>query len=191
MSYRVVVAEDEAIIRLDIKEALQVQGYEVVAEAANGREAIDLIQTLKPDLAILDIKMPEIDGISVARAVSKICAVVILTAFSQKDLVKQAIDAGTQAYLVKPFELNELIAAIELAVVRFKETQALATETTELSERLEARKAIDKAKGILMDQLSLKESEAFSLIQKSAMDSRKSMKEISEEIISGKNTPAR
>ena len=182
---KVVIAEDEAIIRLDLKEVLEVEGYEVVATASDGKMALEKITELKPDIAILDIKIPELDGISVATAVSSYCAVVILTAFSQKDLVSKAIAAGAQAYLVKPFEQNELRAALELAVVRFRESQALQMETQELSERLENRKIIDKAKGILMDELKCNEADAFSLIQKRAMNVRSTMKLVATQILEG------
>ncbi len=186
---RILVAEDESIIRLDIKETLVAQGYEVVAEATNGKEALQMILELEPNVVILDIKMPEMDGISVAKAVSDICGVVILSAFSQQEQVKKAIEAGTQVYLVKPFEQNELRAAIELAAVRFKESKALLAETQELTERLQTRKTIDKAKGILMDEYKYKEPSAFAFIQKSAMNSRTTMKAVAEKIISGSLKP--
>ena len=186
---RVVVAEDEALIRLDLREFLQEEGYEVVADTSNGAEALKLVKQHLPDLAILDIKMPEMDGISVADQISQTCAVVILTAFSQRDLVARAVKAGALAYLVKPFEQNELRASIELASARFKEAQALAAEANELAERLETRKLIDRAKGILMDEFEMKESEAFSFIQGKAMDSRRTIKAISEEIVDRKTKP--
>ncbi len=189
MPLRILVAEDESIIRLDIKETLSAQGYEVVGEASNGREALDLILKLQPDVVILDVKMPELDGISVAKAAADICGVVILSAFSQKDQVQRAIEAGAQVYLVKPFEQNELRAAVELATVRFKESKALLAEARELNERLETRKMVDKAKGILMDQYKYKEPSAFAFIQKSAMNSRTTMKIVAEKIISGALKP--
>jgi len=155
MSIRILVAEDEAIIRMDLIEMLQGAGYEVVAAAANGQEAIDLANIHKPDLAILDVKMPVLDGISAAAKVIEIAPVLMLTAFSQKELVERARDAGVMAYVVKPFTIGDLMPAIEIAMSRHKQMKSLATEVADLHDRLETRKIIDKAKGILMSALSL------------------------------------
>ena len=153
MTIRVVIAEDEAIIRLDLKETLEEEGYEVVGETGRGDDAVELVRALQPDLAILDIKMPGMDGLEAARIVSdeRICGVLILTAFSQREVVEQARDAGALAYLVKPFQKSDLIPAIEVAIGRFRELQALANEVDTLAEQLESRKIIDRAKGLLMD----------------------------------------
>lgn len=185
-SLRVIVVEDEAIIRLDLQETLEAEGYDVVDTASDGKEALAKINELKPDLVILDIKIPEIDGLTVASEVSDFCAVVILTAFSQKDLVSNAIEVGAQAYLVKPFEQNALRAAVELGIVRFRQAQALKAETQKLSDRLESRKHIDKAKGVLMDRFHYTEADSFSFIQKEAMNSRVSMKSVALQVIDGK-----
>jgi response regulator NasT len=186
MSVRILVAEDEAIIRMDLIEMLQGAGYEVVAAAANGQEAIDLVNIHKPDLAILDVKMPVLDGISVAAKVIEIAPVLMLTAFSQKELVERARDAGVMAYVVKPFTIGDLMPAIEIAMSRHKQMKSLATEVADLHDRLETRKIIDKAKGILMSALSLSEPEAFSWIQKAAMDRRLTMKEVALAVIDPK-----
>jgi AmiR/NasT family two-component response regulator len=191
MGFRVLVAEDEAIIRLDLVETLQEEGYEVVAETGRGDHAVDLIRELRPDLAILDIKMPGADGLEVARQVTgeRLCAVLILTAFSQRDLIEQARDAGALAYLVKPFQKTDLVPAIELAIGRFRELVALAGEVESLEERLEARKVIDRAKGLLMDRHQLTEADAFSFVQKQAMAGRTTMKAIAERVIAGDLQP--
>jgi AmiR/NasT family two-component response regulator len=186
MSIRILVAEDEAIIRMDLIEMLQGAGYEVVAAAANGQEAIDLANIHKPDLAILDVKMPVLDGISAAAKVIEIAPVLMLTAFSQKELVERARDAGVMAYVVKPFTIGDLMPAIEIAMSRHKQMKSLATEVADLHDRLETRKIIDKAKGILMSALSLSEPEAFSWIQKAAMDRRLTMKEVALAVIDPK-----
>ena len=186
MSIRILVAEDEAIIRMDLIEMLQGAGYEVVAAAANGQEAIDLANIHKPDLAILDVKMPVLDGISAAAKVIEIAPVLMLTAFSQKELVERARDAGVMAYVVKPFTIGDLMPAIEIAMSRHKQMKSLATEVADLHDRLETRKIIDKAKGILMSALSLSEPEAFSWIQKAAMDRRLTMKEFALAVIDPK-----
>jgi AmiR/NasT family two-component response regulator len=186
MSVRILVAEDEAIIRMDLIEMLQGAGYEIVAAAANGQEAIDLAIEHKPDLAILDVKMPVLDGISAAAKIIEIAPVLMLTAFSQKELVERARDAGVMAYVVKPFTIGDLIPAIEIAMSRHKQMRSLATEVADLHERLETRKIIDKAKGILMSALSLSEPEAFSWIQKAAMDRRLTMKEVALAVIDPK-----
>jgi response regulator NasT len=186
MSVRILVAEDEAIIRMDLIEMLQGAGYEVVAAATNGQEAIDLANIHKPDLAILDVKMPVLDGISAAAKVIEIAPVLMLTAFSQKELVERARDAGVMAYVVKPFTIGDLMPAIEIAMSRHKQMKSLATEVADLHDRLETRKIIDKAKGILMSALSLSEPEAFSWIQKAAMDRRLTMKEVALAVIDPK-----
>jgi response regulator NasT len=186
MSIRILVAEDEAIIRMDLIEMLQGAGYEVVAAATNGQEAIDLANIHKPDLAILDVKMPVLDGISAAAKVIEIAPVLMLTAFSQKELVERARDAGVMAYVVKPFTIGDLMPAIEIAMSRHKQMKSLATEVADLHDRLETRKIIDKAKGILMSALSLSEPEAFSWIQKAAMDRRLTIKEVALAVIDPK-----
>jgi response regulator NasT len=182
---RVIVAEDEAIIRMDLIEMLREAGYNVIGEAANGREAISLARHLKPDLAILDVKMPEIDGISAAELIvsEKLAAVLMLTAFSQRELVERARDAGAMAYLVKPFSISDLTPAIEMALGRYAQIQALEAEVGELGERLEARKLVDRAKGVLMTNLGITEPEAFKWIQKAAMDQRSSMSAVSEGVL--------
>ena len=182
---RIIVAEDEAIIRMDLIEMLREAGYNVIGEAANGREAISLARHLKPDLAILDVKMPEIDGISAAELIvsEKLAAVLMLTAFSQRELVERARDAGAMAYLVKPFSISDLTPAIEMALGRYAQIQALEAEVGELGERLEARKLVDRAKGVLMANLGITEPEAFKWIQKAAMDQRSSMSAVSEGVL--------
>ena len=182
---RVIVAEDEAIIRMDLIEMLREAGYNVIGEAANGREAISLARHLKPDLAILDVKMPEIDGISAAEVIvsEKLAAVLMLTAFSQRELVERARDAGAMAYLVKPFSISDLTPAIEMALGRYAQIQALEAEVGELGERLEARKLVDRAKGVLMANLGISEPEAFKWIQKAAMDQRTPMSAVSEGVL--------
>lgn len=191
MSIRVVIAEDEAIIRLDLRETLEEEGYEVIGEAGRGDVALDLIRELKPDLAILDVKMPGMDGLEVARMIGdeKICGVLVLTAFSQREIIEQARDAGALAYLVKPFQKSDLIPAIEVAIGRFRELQALNGQMEVLEEQLEARKIIDKAKGRLIDEFGLKEQEAFSFIQRTAMKDRSRMKDVAEKILSGDLQP--
>ena len=182
---RIIVAEDEAIIRMDLIEMLREAGYNVIGEAANGREAISLARHLKPDLAILDVKMPEIDGISAAEVITseKLAAVLMLTAFSQRELVERARDAGAMAYLVKPFSISDLTPAIEMALGRYAQIQALEAEVGDLGQRLEARKLVDRAKGILMANLGITEPEAFKWIQKAAMDQRSSMSAVSEGVL--------
>ena len=186
---RILVAEDEAIIRLDLVEMLVEAGYVVVAQATNGVEAIALAQEHKPDLAILDVKMPELDGISAAEKIIEIAPVLMLTAFSQKDLVERARDAGAMAYVVKPFSISDLVPAIEIAVSRHRQLVALQQEVENLHERLETRKIIDRAKGILMGTLKLSEPEAFSWIQHTAMDRRMSMKDVALAVISPDAVP--
>lgn len=188
---RVLVAEDEALIRMDLVELLTDEGFEVIAQAANGEEAIDLARDLEPDLVIMDVKMPKVDGIAAAETIAeeRIAPIVMLTAFSQRDLVEQARDAGAMAYVVKPFEASDLIPAIEIALARFQEIKAIEDELASLEERLESRKVVDQAKGILQEQLGLTEPEAFRWIQKTAMDLRKSMREVAEGVISHKKRP--
>lgn len=177
---RVLIAEDEALIRLDLREMLAEEGFDVVGEASDGEQAVALAQELSPDLVICDIKMPKLDGISAATQITekRIAPVIMLTAFSQRDLVERARDAGVMAYLVKPFEKRELLPAIEMATSRFAELRALETEVTDLRDRLEARKVIERAKGVLMTQHKLTEPEAFRWIQRAAMDNRTSMRAV-------------
>ena len=186
---RILVAEDEALIRMDLVEMLQGAGYEVVAEATNGQEAIDLANEHKPDLAILDVKMPVLDGISAAEKIIDLAPVLMLTAFSQKELVDRARDAGVMAYVVKPFTIGDLIPAIEIAISRHTQMRSLAAEVADLHDRLETRKIIDRAKGILMKALNLSEPEAFSWIQRAAMDRRLTMKQVAEAVISPQAVP--
>jgi response regulator NasT len=182
-TYRIVVAEDEALIRLDLVEMLTEAGYEVVGEATNGEEAVTLVESQNPDLAILDVKMPVLDGISAAEKIISRAPVLMLTAFSQKDLVERARDAGAMAYVVKPFAIGDLVPAIEIAVSRHRQLKALEAEVANLHERLETRKIIDRAKGMLMQALKLSEPEAFSWIQRTAMDRRMSMKDVASAVI--------
>ncbi len=191
MPTRVVIAEDEAIIRLDLKETLEEEGYEVVGETGRGDEAVALVRDLGPDLAILDIKMPGMDGLQAAKAITaeKRAAVLILTAFSQRDLIEQARDAGALAYLVKPFQKSELIPAVEVALGRFAEIRALAEENSSLTDQLETRKLVDRAKGILMDRHALSEADAFRFVQKRAMDSRTALKAVAQQVIDGTLSP--
>ncbi|CAB4730090.1 unannotated protein [freshwater metagenome] len=186
---RILVAEDEALIRLDLVEMLTEAGYEVVAQATNGVEAIALAKEFKPDLAILDVKMPELDGISAAQEIIEISPVLMLTAFSQKELVERARDAGVMAYVVKPFSINDLTPAIEIAMSRHLQMRSLKDEVSDLHERLETRKIIDRAKGILMAAMNLSEPEAFSWIQRAAMDRRISMKAVAQAVISPDSVP--
>ncbi|MBF8251970.1 MAG: response regulator NasT [Actinobacteria bacterium] len=189
MSVRILVAEDEALIRMDLVEMLQGAGYEVVAQATNGQEAIDLALLHKPDLAILDVKMPVLDGISAAEKIIDVAPVLMLTAFSQKELIDRARDAGVMAYVVKPFTIGDLIPAIEIAISRHLQMSVLAAEVADLHDRLETRKLIDRAKGILMTALNLPEPEAFSWIQRAAMDRRMSMKAVAEAVINPDAVP--
>ena len=188
---RIVVAEDEAIIRMDLVEMLTAAGYQIVGQASNGQEAIDLVKECQPDLAILDVKMPVLDGISAAEEIIQIAPVLMLTAFSQKELIERARDAGVMAYVVKPFSVSDLIPAIEIAISRHKQMTTLANEVADLHERLETRKLIDRAKGILMAALNLSEPEAFSWIQRAAMDRRMSMKDVALAVISPSAVPER
>ena len=191
MATRVVIAEDEAIIRLDLKEMLEEEGYEVVAETGRGDEVVGLVREHGPDLAILDIKMPGLDGLSAAREISedKSAAVLILTAFSQRHLIERARDAGALAYLVKPFQRNELVPAIEVALGRFRDMQELDADKQGLETQLETRKIVDRAKGMLMDGSSMSENDAFSFIQRTAMSERATMATVAQRIIDGELTP--
>lgn len=188
----IVIAEDEAIIRLDLRELLEDEGYQVVGEAGRGDQAVELARNLRPDLVILDVKMPGMDGIEAARLIGAdaLCAVLMLTAFSQREVVEQARDAGASAYLVKPFQKQDLVPAIELAIARYAETKALAAEVGELTERLEVRKVLDRAKGRLIDAHGMKESEAFSFIQQTAMAGRTTMRAVAESVLRGETAPA-
>jgi AmiR/NasT family two-component response regulator len=191
VAIQIVIAEDEAIIRLDLRETLEEEGYEVVADCGRGDEAVQLVTQHKPDVAILDIKMPVMSGLEAAKLISqsKICPVVMLTAFSQREIVEQARDAGALAYLVKPFQKSDLVPAIELAIARFAEMRALTGEVEALGAQLEIRKLMDRAKGILIDKHAMTENDAFSYIQKMAMSERVKMGEIAERIISGELRP--
>ena len=188
---RILVAEDETIIRLDLVEMLTESGYEVVAQAENGAVAVELAKLHKPDLAILDVKMPEMDGITAAEQIISIAPVLMLTAFSQRDLIERARDAGVMAYVVKPFSINDLLPAIEIAISRHRQMQSLESEVADLYDRLETRKIIDRAKGILMKAMNLSEPESFNWIQKTAMDRRISMKQVAQAVISPESAPDR
>jgi response regulator NasT len=188
---RIVIAEDEAIIRLDLRETLEEEGYEVVADTGRGDTAIELVRQHQPDVAIFDIKMPGMDGLDAARVVSaeKICPVVMLTAFSQREVIEQARDAGALTYLVKPFQKTDLVPAIELAIGRFLEMKTLSGERDALDEQLELRKLLDRAKGLLIDQHSLSEQSAFDFIQKMAMSKRMRMRDVAAAVLSGDIKP--
>ncbi|MEN9293313.1 MAG: hypothetical protein RIT31_78 [Actinomycetota bacterium] len=187
--FRIVVAEDETLIRMDLVEMLTESGYEVVGQGINGQEAIDLANTHKPDLVILDVKMPVLDGISAAEKIINLCPVLMLTAFSQRELVERARDTGVMAYVVKPFTINDLLPAIEISISRYRQMKSLEVEVADLYERLETRKVLDRAKGILMKALNMSEPDAFSWIQKTAMDRRISMKEVAQGVISPSDAP--
>jgi two-component system, response regulator PdtaR len=191
---RVLIAEDEALIRLDLKEMLEESGYEVVGEVADGQQAIELTEQLRPDLVILDVKMPGLDGISAAEKIVEAATapVIMLTAFSQRDLVERAAEAGAMAYLVKPFDKSDLIPAIEVAISRYQQLRALAGEVEDLTERLETRKLLDRAKGKLQADHAMSEPEAFRWIQKTSMDRRSSMRAVAEAVLAGdgSNSPA-
>jgi AmiR/NasT family two-component response regulator len=186
--YKILVAEDETLIRMDLVEMLEEAGYEVVAQASNGEEAVALANEHKPDLAILDVKMPVLDGISAAEKIISVAPVLMLTAFSQKELIERANDAGAMAYVVKPFTINDLLPAIEISISRHRQMKSLEAEVADLYDRLETRKVIDRAKGILMHALKLSEPEAFSWIQRAAMDRRITMKEVAEAVINPSTT---
>ena len=191
-SRRVLIAEDEALIRLDLKEMLQEEGYDVVGEAGDGQEAVRLAEELTPDLVILDVKMPILDGISAAEQIVKnrIAPVVMLTAFSQRELVERAVEAGAMAYLVKPFAKTDLIPTIEVAVSRAAQLKALETEVDDLTERLETRKVVDRAKGRLQADSGMSEPEAFRWIQKTSMDRRTTMRAVAEGVVAGTDGPS-
>jgi response regulator NasT len=188
---RVVIAEDEALIRMDLAEMLQEEGYEVVGQAGDGESAVKLATEHRPDLVILDVKMPVLDGISAAERIGaeKIAPVLMLTAFSQRELVERARDAGAMAYLVKPFSKADLVPAIEMATTRYEEMRALESEVADLAARFETRKLVDRAKGLLQAQLGMTEPEAFRWIQKTSMDRRLTMREVAQAVIDGTNTP--
>jgi response regulator NasT len=192
LAVRVVIAEDEAIIRLDLKEILEEEGYEVVGETGRGDEAVALVREKKPDLVILDIRMPGLDGLAAAREITGDgeAAVLVLTAFSQRNLIEEARDAGVMAYLIKPFTKTELIPAIEVARGRFEEMRAIKQESASLAEELEARRVVDRAKGRLMDEFGMKEQQAWDFIQKTAMHERKTKRAVAQEVIDGTRTPA-
>jgi len=182
---RVVIADDESIIRMDLKSLLEEMGHAVVGEAADGQKALELARSLKPDVVVMDIKMPVMDGLDAAKIITeeKIAPVVLLTAYSQKDLIERAKDAGVYGYLVKPFQESDLLPAIEIAISRYLEVQDLESTVGDLEQKLETRKIVDRAKGILMDKLSMSEADAFRRIQQQSMNQRRSMKEIAEAII--------
>jgi two-component system, response regulator PdtaR len=187
MTRRVVLAEDEALIRLDLKEMLEEEGYEVVGETGDGETAVHMARDLHPDLVVMDIKMPGVDGLAAAERINeeRLAPVLILTAFSQRDLVEGAAQAGAMGYLVKPFQKSDVVPAIELAVARHQERAALEEEVTGLEERLETRKLVDRAKGILMDRYGMKEADAFRFLQKAAMDGRLRLAEVAERVVEG------
>ena len=191
MGARVVIAEDEALIRLDLRETLEEEGYQVVAETSRGDEVVDLVREHRPDLAILDIKMPGGDGLTAAAEITadRLAAVLVLTAFSQRELIDRAREAGALAYLVKPFQRNDLVPAMELAIGRFEEVKALEDENKDLEERLETRKVVDRAKGKLMDELDMKENDAFRWVQRRAMDERTSMRDVAQRVLDGSLRP--
>jgi response regulator NasT len=187
---RILVAEDQALIRLDLAEMLVEAGYDIVGQASNGEQAVALSRELKPDLVLMDVKMPVLDGISAAEQIGRerIAPVVMLTAFSQKELVERARDAGVMAYIIKPFTASDLAPAIDIARSRWVELHALEAEVADLGERLETRKVLDRAKGVLMSELKISESEAFSWIQKNAMNRRLGMREVAAAVVAGLTT---
>jgi two-component system, response regulator PdtaR len=189
--HRVLIAEDEALIRMDLAEMLRDEGYEVVGEAGDGQEAVELAESLRPDLVIMDVKMPRRDGIDAAAEIAnkRIAPILILTAFSQRELVEKARDAGAMAYLVKPFSITDLIPAIELAVSRFGEITALESEVATLSDRLETRKLVERAKGLLQSKQKMTEPEAFKWIQRAAMDRRTTMRRVAEVVLETLDAP--
>ena len=191
MTIRVVIAEDEAIIRMDLRETLEEEGYEVVGETGRGDEVVDLVRTLQPDLAVLDVKMPGADGLSAAATITeeKLCAVLMLTAFSQREVVEQARDAGALSFLVKPFQRSDLVPAIEVAIGRFRELRDLTGEIDALGEQLAARKLVDRAKAVLIDECAMSEGDAFSYIQRTAMSERVRMRDVADRIIDGELRP--
>jgi response regulator NasT len=188
---RVLIAEDEALIRLDLKEMLEEEGYVVVGEAGDGETAVALAESLRPDLVILDVKMPVLDGIAAAERIARqrIAPVVILTAFSQRDIVEKAREAGAMAYVVKPFQKHDLLPAVEMARSRFREIADLEAEVGDLTERLETRKAVERAKGVLMAEHGLSEPDAFRWIQRTSMDRRTTMRAVAEQVLAGESAP--
>ncbi len=188
---RVLIAEDEALIRLDLREMLEEEGYDVCGEAGDGRTAVTMAEELRPELVILDVKMPVLDGIAAAEeiALKRIAPVIILTAFSQRELVEKAREAGAMAYLVKPFQKKDLLPTIEMAVSRYRELVGLEAEVGDLQGRLDARKAVDRAKGILMTDHGMTEPDAFRWIQRAAMDRRLTMREVAERVVAGTERP--
>ena len=188
---RIVIAEDESIIRMDLRESLEEEGYVVVADVGRGDLAIEAVRTHRPDVAIFDIKMPNVDGLQAARVVSaeRLCPVVMLTAFSQREVIAQARDAGALSYIVKPFQRTDLVPAIELAIARYRELLELADERDDLGKQLELRKLLDRAKGILQDECAMTESEAFAFIQQTAMSSRLRMAEVARGVLDGSLRP--
>jgi response regulator NasT len=191
VSIRVVIAEDEAIIRMDLRETLVEEGYEVVGETGRGDDAVRLVRDLRPDLAILDVKMPGMDGLEAAGIIAreKLCGVLMLTAFSQREVIEQARDAGALAFLVKPFQRSDLVPAIEVAIGRFRELRDLTGEIDSLGEQLEARKLVDRAKGLLIDECAMSEADAFGFIQRTAMSDRSRMRDVAERILDGSLRP--
>ena len=188
---RVVVAEDEAIIRLDLVETLREQGFDVVADTGRGDEAVRLVAEHRPDVAILDIKMPGVDGLEAARRIAprRGTAVVILTAFSQRDLIEQAREAGAMTYLVKPYRREALVPAVELALARYREMEALEGQVGDLEDRLEVRKIVDRAKGRLIDEHSLSEQDAYAFVQRTAMSQRRTMRDVAGDVLEGRISP--
>lgn len=188
---RIVIAEDESIIRMDLRESLEEEGYSVVADVGRGDWAIDEVRKHRPDVAIFDIKMPHLDGLAAARVVSdeRLCPVVMLTAFSQREVIEQARDAGALAYIVKPFQRTDLVPAIELAIARFREMQELSNARDELGEQLQLRKLLDRAKGVLQDECAMSESVAYTFIQQTAMSSRLRMADVARGILDGSIRP--
>jgi len=189
---RVLIAEDEALIRLDLKEMLEEEGYDVCGEAGDGETAVTMARELRPELVILDVQMPVLDGITAAEQIAgeRIAPVVILTAFSQRDLVERARDAGAMAYLVKPFQKKDLLPTIEMALSRFNEIVSLEAEVSDLSGRLEARKVIERAKGVLQAEHGMTEPDAFRWIQRTSMNRRSTMKAVAESVLAGEDVPA-
>ena len=190
-SIRIVIAEDESIIRMDLRELLEEEGYDVVADVGRGDQAVEAVRTYRPDVAIFDIKMPTMDGLEAARELSndKICPVVMLTAFSQREVIEQARDAGALGYIVKPFQRSDLVPAVELAIARFREMRELAGERDDLGNQLELRKLLDRAKGRLLDECSMTESSAYTFIQQTAMSNRMRMADVAQGVLDGSIRP--